>query len=69
MTMPFKTGFRVSSPYGWRIDPLTGERTWHAGIDLVGYDSAVRSVVSGTVIRSRIVTDKNDKGFFNCRDP
>ena len=61
MTMPFKTGFRVSSPYGWRIDPLTGERTWHAGLDLVGYDSAVRSVVSGTVIRSRIVTDKNDK--------
>lgn len=61
MMMPFKSGFRVSSPYGWRIDPLTGERSWHSGIDLVGADRDVLAVVGGDVIRSRIVTDMSDR--------
>lgn len=60
MMMPFKSGFRVSSPYGWRIDPLTGERAWHSGIDLVGADRDVLAVVGGSVLKSRIVTDKTD---------
>jgi len=25
---------RVSSGFGWRKDPFTGERAWHAGVDL-----------------------------------
>lgn len=58
MTKPFNSGFRVSSPYGSRIDPFTGELTVHGGIDLVGYDPVVRSVCEGRVLRSRIVTDK-----------
>lgn len=61
MTKPFNTGFRVSSPYGNRIDPFTGELTLHGGIDLVGYDTAVRSVCEGRVLRSRIVTDQSSK--------
>jgi murein DD-endopeptidase MepM/ murein hydrolase activator NlpD len=60
MMMPFKSGFRVSSPYGLRADPLTGERSWHSGIDLVGADRDVLAVVGGSVLKSRIVTDKTD---------
>jgi len=29
---PVKTGW-LSSPYGYRADPFTGKRSWHAGID------------------------------------
>jgi murein DD-endopeptidase MepM/ murein hydrolase activator NlpD len=58
--MPFESVFRVSSPYGWRIDPLTGEQSWHNGIDLVGADRDVLAVVGGYVLKSRIVTDKTD---------
>ena len=61
MKTPFRSGFRVSSPYGWRSDPLTGERSWHSGIDLVGADKNVLAVVGGDVLKSRIVTDKSDK--------
>lgn len=61
MKMPFRSGFRISSPYGWRSDPLTGERSWHSGIDLVGADKNVLAVVGGDVLKSRIVTDKSDK--------
>jgi len=28
------TGAGISSPYGQRLHPMTGERQWHAGIDL-----------------------------------
>ncbi len=28
------TGYRLSSPFGWRIDPVHGNRAWHAGMDM-----------------------------------
>lgn len=61
MNMPFKTGFRVTSPYGERSNPFTGEREFHAGIDLVGSDTTVRAVIGGTVFQSRIVTDHSNR--------
>ncbi len=62
MNMPFKSGFRIASPFGTRVDPITGEAgVWHGGVDLVGFDRNVRAVCGGTVLRSRIVTDPNDK--------
>ena len=61
MKMPFRSGFRVSSSYGWRLDPLTGEKSWHSGIDLVGADKNVLAVVGGSVLKSRIVTDMSDR--------
>lgn len=61
MRMPFESGFRVSSPYGWRTDPISGERDFHSGIDLVSDDRAVRSVVAGRVLRSRMVSDPADR--------
>lgn len=61
MNMPFKSGFRIASPFGTRVDPITGEAgVWHGGVDLVGFDRNVRAVCGGTVLRSRIVTDPND---------
>jgi murein DD-endopeptidase MepM/ murein hydrolase activator NlpD len=26
--------YRLTSPFGWRIDPVHGNRAWHAGMDL-----------------------------------
>ncbi|WP_420843680.1 M23 family metallopeptidase [Marinobacter salexigens] len=40
----------LSSPYGYRSDPFTGKRTWHAGVDLAGKDgSDIISVAGGVV--------------------
>lgn len=61
MRMPFESEFRISSPYGYRLDPVLGDRySWHGGVDLVGNDRNVRAVMPGYVIRSRIVTDPTD---------
>ncbi len=62
--MPFASGFRVASPFGNRVDPITGEPgSWHGGVDLVDLDGdrSVRAAAGGTVLRSRIVTDPADR--------
>ena len=63
MRMPFDAGVRVVSPYGNRIDPITGLPAWHGGLDLVGLDGDryVLSVADGEVMQSRIVTDPNNR--------
>jgi murein DD-endopeptidase MepM/ murein hydrolase activator NlpD len=41
----------VSSPYGRRIDPITGRKAWHAGVDFAGKEgSDVITVASGIVV-------------------
>lgn len=40
----------LSSKYGYRSDPFTGKRTWHAGVDLAGREgSDIISVAGGVV--------------------
>ncbi|GIO27714.1 peptidoglycan DD-metalloendopeptidase family protein [Ornithinibacillus bavariensis] len=49
--MPFE-GYRVTSPYGYRTDPITGQRnTFHDGIDLVkGHQAPVGAFIPGKVL-------------------
>ncbi|MDQ7031737.1 MAG: peptidoglycan DD-metalloendopeptidase family protein [Desulfonauticus sp.] len=47
---PVKRG-RISSKFGWRIDPFTGNRAWHPGVDIaVPVGTSVRACMSGKVI-------------------
>jgi murein DD-endopeptidase MepM/ murein hydrolase activator NlpD len=40
----------MSSPYGKRVDPFTGQNSWHAGVDFAGRKGAdVIAVASGVV--------------------
>ncbi len=46
---PVRNGW-ISSPYGWRTDPFTGEREFHYGIDFAGKEGAkVHAVAAGVV--------------------
>ena len=61
MNKPFASRFRVASPFGLRTDPITGEAgSWHGGVDLVSEDRNARAVMSGIVLRSRMVPDLGD---------
>lgn len=43
--------YRLSSPFGWRNDPFTGERWFHKGIDIpAGYGKGVNAAADGKVI-------------------
>ena len=40
----------ISSGFGWRLDPLTGRRAWHAGVDIKAEPGeSVRAARSGVV--------------------
>lgn len=57
--LPFDGRIRVTSPYGYRTDPITGAQgSWHGGLDLVGEDYIIRAAVSGQVVVSQMVTDR-----------
>ena len=61
MIIPFDNNLeiKVTSPYGLR--ELNGSKDWHTGYDLVGIGTRnIVAAVGGTVIRSRIVTDKSN---------
>lgn len=50
---------RVTSPYGNRT--LNGTKQFHGGYDLVGVGSTnICAVVGGTVVHSRMITDKSN---------
>ena len=47
----------VTSEFGWRIDPITGNGAGHSGIDLgAPKGTAVRAAMSGTVLFARYKT-------------
>lgn len=63
---PF-SGYRITSPYGWRNDPFTGIRSWHTGIDLVkSHKAPIYAFVAGEVIHARMgVSGSGFGGFGN----
>lgn len=51
---PTNQGYTISSPYGWRVDPINGSRSLHTGLDIsgTGMGSPVYAADNGTVIKS-----------------
>ena len=60
----------VTSPFGWRIHPISGEYSFHAGVDL-GYDygAAVPALFDGIVVLvSSDVDTIRDGSIAVCTD-
>jgi murein DD-endopeptidase MepM/ murein hydrolase activator NlpD len=50
--LPVEGGW-YSSNYGWRIDPFTGQRAFHEGIDVIAEQgAAIRAAAGGVVVYS-----------------
>lgn len=60
---PTNQGYTISSPYGWRVDPINGSRSLHTGLDIAGtgLGSPVYASDNGTVIKS----EYNNSGYGN----
>lgn len=52
IVMPLPEGrYWISSRYGWRTDPVTGERAFHAGLDFAAGDgTAILAAADGIVV-------------------
>lgn len=42
----------ITSPYGWRKHPVTGKRSFHAGVDLRAYFEPVYAMLLGEVVET-----------------
>ena len=60
---PTNQGYTISSPYGWRVDPIDGSRSLHTGLDIAGtgLGSPIYAADNGTVIKSEF----NNSGYGN----
>lgn len=56
---PFEGQFRISSPYGNRISPITGAKEFHSGTDLVGITSKTIYAVTNAYVRFAGYVTKN----------
>lgn len=52
---PVKGKYSISSPFGWRVHPITGKRRLHAGVDIVTVrkDTAIIAPEAGVVLETR----------------
>lgn len=50
LSRPLKAKYSISSPYGYRIHPISGQKKYHSGVDLaVDFATPVYAAGSGTV--------------------
>ena len=63
MNTVYAESLPVTSNFGWRNDPYTGEWKFHAGVDL-GYDygAGIPALFDGVVISA----GNNNDGYGNC---
>lgn len=60
--MPLKSGYRLSSPFGYRVHPITGKRKLHAGMDMAApQGTPIYAAESGVVIVAQAWS-----GYGNC---
>lgn len=53
--LPFDTtDYKITSPYGERIHPITGEKSFHSGVDVVPTSHNIVAIADGTVVVSEI---------------
>lgn len=52
----------ITSPFGWRVNPITGEEEFHSGIDIAcEYGTPV-----GAMLPGRVVYTADFGGYGNC---
>ena len=60
--LPMNDDYVITSNYGYRINPITGENKLHAGIDIVGtWHTEILSVADGIVTYAGV-----QSGYGNC---
>lgn len=64
ITYPLKS-IKVTSPYGYRRDPITGKHSWHNGLDLRAKNEPAYSMMEGIV--EKIGYDNRSGNYVTLR--
>ena len=64
ITYPLKS-IKVTSPYGYRRDPITGKQSWHNGLDLRAKNEPAYAMMDGIV--AKVGYDKRSGNYVTLR--
>jgi len=65
---PFGGSFKISSPFGERIDPKTGEKKFHKGIDFACPEGTpIRAILDGKIYVAGWENPENHKQGYGLR--
>lgn len=64
ITYPLKS-IKITSPYGYRRDPITGKQSWHNGLDLRAKNEPAYSMMEGIV--EKIGYDSRSGNYVTLR--
>ena len=64
ITYPLKS-IKVTSPYGYRRDPITGKQSWHNGLDLRAKNEPAYAMMDGLV--AKVGYDKRSGNYVTLR--
>ncbi len=64
ITYPLKS-IKVTSPYGYRCDPITGKQSWHNGLDLRAKNEPAYAMMDGIV--EKIGYDSRSGNYVTLR--
>ncbi len=61
---PIEPPATISSGYGWRRDPFSGNQAWHGGIDIAPHYGAANYIIAAE--RGEVVFSGWNGGYGNC---
>lgn len=64
LAWPIEPPTWVSSGYGWRNDPFSGNRTWHGGIDIAPHHGAANYIIAAA--GGQVIYSGWNGGYGNC---
>lgn len=64
MHWPIEPPARISSGYGWRRDPFSGNQAWHGAIDIAPYNAAANYILAAA--EGEVIFTGWNGGYGNC---
>ncbi len=64
LNWPIEPPTRITSGYGWRRDPFSGQQAWHGGVDIAPHGGAANYILAAA--RGEVIYSGWNGGYGNC---
>jgi len=61
---PIEPPTRITSGFGWRRDPFSGQQAWHGGLDIAPHNGAANYILAAE--RGEVIYSGWNGGYGNC---
>ena len=64
LNWPIEPPTRITSGFGWRRDPFSGQQAWHGGVDIAPHGGSANYIVAAE--RGEVIYSGWNGGYGNC---